>query len=187
VKLRVNPSTGRLAERIAADSAYADGSVADGDRWLTYRFEPGSGLAVELLSDVDVADWPEVVLAPKPVDPEFAYVLACTTCEPHPLTTDVHERARLADAHGDNDHRTDLYAVRLSHPDRDEDDATPTFSADDMVTFHGSREGESADLVEATVAETITMPDSEGEPVDGYVVHVDGRALFVPTTALNAA
>lgn len=93
---------------------------------------------------------------------------------------------RLAGAHGDNDHRVDLYAVRLSHPDRDGDDTAPTFAPGDVVTFHGSREDETADLVEATVVEAITMPNSEGDLVDGYVVHVDGRTMFVPETALNA-
>lgn len=52
---RRNPATGRLAERIPAEA------VRDPERtWLTWSWDDGH-LTVELLTDADVADWPEVV------------------------------------------------------------------------------------------------------------------------------
>lgn len=182
MKLRVNPQTGRLAELVPADSAYTDGTVPDGPVWFTYRFEPGRGLTVEMLSAADVAEWPEVVLAPALAEPEFAFVVACSTCDPHPLTTDVHERDRWHAAH-DGIHDTARYAVLREHPDAD----GQQFAHGDEVTFHGSMEGDAADLVLATVEHAAQVPDSDGDTVQGYEVSVDGRRMLVPATALARA
>lgn len=183
MRLRVNPATGRLAERIPADAAYTDGTAADGARWFTYRFDAGAGLTVELLTDEQVAEWPEVSLAPKPPDPEFAFVLACPTCDAHRLLTNPHERELLAARH-DAEHDTRRFAVKIQHPDVQD---MQQFAAGDEVTFHGSAEGEAAELVDATVWEAATQADSDGEQVPGYVVGVGEHGMWVPATALHAA
>lgn len=182
MRLRVNPATGRLAERIPAEFAYTDGTVADGPKWFTYHFERGAGLQVDLLSEQDVAEWPEVVLAPAPPEPDYHFALACPRCEAHPPTTDVHERDRLATVH--TVHDAVRLAVRIHHPHAIPGAPLARFQPGAEVTFHGSAEGDEAGLVEATVQEAAEMPGTDGDMVSGYVVAADGRALFVPATAL---
>lgn len=179
MKLRVNPATGRLAERLPADVPTQERGPC---RWFTYTWDIRDGLAVELLTEQDVADWPDVVLAPAPPAPEYAYTLACSTCDPHPLHLDAFGRDCLAAAH--NDGETAAYAVRLQHPSRHESLPVPTFKAGAEVTFHGSGPGESARLVDAIVESATDHVDSDGETVSGYVVRVDGKAMFVPGSAL---
>lgn len=177
MRLRVNPQTGRIAEQVPAEYAATDEA-----QWFTYGWEEGRGLTVHLLTEQDVAEWPEVVLAPKPPDPEFAFAMACPSCDPHPITTDVHERERW---HADHDetHLVSRYVVRLQHPDGHAAD----LAVGDQVAFFGSGEGDVAGLVHATVTAAAQVLDSDGDPVDGYEVTVDGGRILVPATALARA
>lgn len=181
-RLRVNAATGRLAERVPAEFAYLDGKKADGPVWFTYRWEPDVGLTVELLAHEDVAEWPEVVLAPAPPAPDYNFALGCPSCEPHRPTTDVHERDRIVTAH--DGHDGTRYAVRIHHPKSIPGMPAQTFQPGAEVTFHGSSAGAEAGLVDATVQEATEMADADGDLVSGYVVTAASRSLFVPATAL---
>jgi hypothetical protein len=177
-RLRLNPATGRLAERIPA------GADEQFDKpWFTWSWN--DGLQIELLSEQDVADWPDVVVAPRPPAPEFAYAVACDGCVGS-LATTVHERDRLATTeHADHD--TAPYAVRVHHPDRQDGVTVPTFAAGTRVTIYGSTNDEAADLVAATI-ERSDKRDVDGLPVDGYILAVQGlREMFVPATAVHLA
>lgn len=56
-ELRMNPATGRLAERIP------DEFVRDEHRWFTYWWEAEIGLTVRVMRDAEVADWYLVALS----------------------------------------------------------------------------------------------------------------------------
>lgn len=172
MKLRVNPSTGQFAQRLLDASAPY--------RWAVVEVDTEMGASITWLSDEQVAAWREVVLAPKPPEPEFVYALACATCDPHgPLT--AHERDLREHAH-DHAHHAVRYAVRVQHPDGAAGELEPGLA----VTFHGSAEGDAASDVEATVLRAADMPDGDGDVVMGCVVDVEGRALFVPGSALRS-
>lgn len=172
VKLRVNPVSGQLAQWFDTD---------DDHPWLTAN-EVG---LTSWLADADVADWLPVVLAPKNESPQFAFAVACATCDPHGVITDVHERDRIAEVHAD--HLPARFAVKLRHPGRAPDSRPPSFAAGASVTLHGSTTGGVAGLVRATVDEAAELPDEDGTLVSGYVVTVDYQSLFVPATALARA
>jgi hypothetical protein len=175
----VNPVTGRLAEQIPADV-----EVFDGATWYSWEWVNG-GLVEHYLYDSDVADWLPVVLAPRPSNPQFAFAVACATCDPHGVITDVHERDRMAELHAD--HLPARFAVKLRHPGRAPDSRPPTFTPGTPMTFHGSTTGGVAGLVRATVDEAAELADEDGTPVSGYVVTVDYQSFFVPATALARA
>ncbi|HEX3778420.1 MAG TPA: hypothetical protein VHX38_02050 [Pseudonocardiaceae bacterium] len=170
MRLRVNPQTGQLAQRMFS-----------GD-WVTIVWIDGIGYEVHVLIPEQITDWPEVGLAPAPPQPEFHFATACVTCDPHGLLTNVHERDLRHDAH-DPDHDAQRWAVRIEHPDPDAARSS-VYLAGDEVAFHGSVEGEAAADVDATVWESARMPGEDGEPVAGYVVGVGERGMWVPATAL---
>lgn len=55
--LRMNPATGRLAERIP------DEFVRDDYRWITYWWEADIGLTLKVMRDAEVAGWYLVALS----------------------------------------------------------------------------------------------------------------------------
>jgi hypothetical protein len=177
-RLRLNPATGRLAERLPSPADDQSGKT-----WFTWSLDGGE-LNVQLLSDEEVAGWADVVVAPRPADPEVAYAVACDDCDGSLATTE-HERDRLIDTeHADHD--TAPYAVCIRHPHHQDDTTVPTFAAGTTVTFHGSTTGQGVGLVPATI-ERPQRRDVDGLPVDGYTVTVGGRGMFVPATAVHLA
>lgn len=56
-ELRMNPATGRLAERIPEEF------VRDDYRWFTYWWAAEIGLTVKVMRDAEVADWYLVALS----------------------------------------------------------------------------------------------------------------------------
>lgn len=178
-RLRLNPQTGRIAEQLPASAARLG---LPG--WISYDFDTDGRLSVTQLDDTEVAHWDDVVLAPRPLDPEFAYGIACEGCDGS-LAATVDQRAQLT-ASEHTDHDTAPYAVRVHHPhNRDDDIRPPTFAAGTEVTFHGSTTGGVAGLVHATI-ERADKRDVDGLPVAGYIVAVEGsRGMFVPATAVH--
>lgn len=183
--LRVNPATGRLAERIPPAVDEQSDKRWLGKNWFTWSWNDGRELNIELLSDDDVASWVDVVVAPGPPDQEFAYAVACSDCDGS-LATSVHERERLATAEHSN-HDTAPYAVRIRHPRHQDGVTVPALAAGTRVTIWGSTTDEVAGLVAATIERPVKR-EVDGTPVDGYIVAVEGRrGTFVPATAVHLA
>jgi hypothetical protein len=180
-RLRLNPATGRLAERIPPAVDESDKTWFE-KTWFTWSWN-NRELNVEALSDEDVANWVEVDVTPRPPEREFAYAVACDDCDGS-LAATVHERDQLADTeHADHD--TAPYAIRIHHPHHQDRVTLPTLAAGTRVTFHGSTTGEVAGLVTAII-ERLDKRDVDGLPVDGYIVSVEGRrGMFVPATAVH--
>lgn len=180
MKLRVNPSTGRMAERVPA--AVYDVDPERLGRWVSYEFDANAGLIVHHLSDAEVADWHPVVLAPAPPAPEFVFAIACSTCDPHRPITAAHERDLMLPRH--EGHDAAKLAVRAVHPDAEPDAPVAPWQAGAAVVLHGSVEGDPAGLLEATVVGPAVADEDMGEC---YRVEVEGRSVIVPATALHAA
>lgn len=172
--LRLNPQTGRLAER-----------VPGGGHWMSWDWSPEGALGWAILTDDEVAGWIRVIVAPAPPVAEFAFALACADADcDGALVTSGQERDQLAAA-GHAGHTTVPYAVRLQHPDNADGDS-PTLPAGTDVTFHGSTVGDPAGLVPALIERAVTR-EFDGEPTDGYILAVDGHlGMFVPATAVRA-
>jgi hypothetical protein len=163
--LRMNPTTGQLAQRLPAAAGTDPG-------WFVWAWE-SSTITTDILGDADLVDWVRAEVTAVPDEPVFLFAVGCVDCQPdhEPASTPL-ERERHLAYHAPG-HATAPYAVKAVHPHY-EPDAEPEVG--DTVTFFGS-----------TTAQVVGFVHAEVTAINGATAQITAEhdhRLLVPLTAL---